>query len=62
MTDCILGLQSRAGYRRAPKRSMYNSKCPREQSDNESSEDDNNSIDSQITEHICRNCYSRTST
>jgi len=56
------GLQSRAGYRRAPKRSMYNSKCPREQSDNESSEDDNNSIDSQITEHICRNCYSRTST
>ena len=58
------GLQVRPRYRRAPKRTMYNSKTPY-QRDNQNapepddySDDDGNSIDSQISgNHICRNCY-----
>ncbi|CAG5099253.1 Oidioi.mRNA.OKI2018_I69.XSR.g16383.t2.cds [Oikopleura dioica] len=58
------GLSVRNKYRRAPKKSMYNMKSqyPRERpvaNSSEFSDDDNNSIDSQIDEdsHICRNCY-----
>ena len=63
------GLQVRQRYRRAPKRTMYNqtkSSYPRETTNttdvDEFSDDDLNSIDSQINgQHICRNCYAAVS-